>query len=214
MLNLYAPNSKAVRSRFWTEILLQIPQIDHWALVGDFNMLEDVQDRQGGSLRIISRSKFRESERLCMSLRLVDLWSVQSFNKLPKSLSFSRYARRLAGVNLSRLDRFYGDAFMWARGGQLGIIHGCSFSDHSPLKLKFFLSSTRRASRFRIPNSIFLREDCKDLVQTICSRYHYDVNVILLNVVHVLKEIQEFFLSKAKACTLIMIPRLEDISEL
>ena len=105
-------------------------------------------------------------------------------------------------------------AFMWARGGQLGVIPGCSFSNHSPLKLKFFLSSTRRASRFRIPNSIFLREDCKDLVQTICSRYHYDVNVILLNVVHVLKEIQEFFLSKAKACTLIMIPRLEDISQL
>ena len=157
-------------------------------------MIEDVQDRQGGSLRTISGSELRAWERLCMSLRLVDLWSVPSLNRLPESLSFSRSDRRLAGVNLSRLDRFYGDAFMWARGGQLGIIPGCSFSDHSPLKLKFFLSSTRRASRFRIPNSIFLREDCKDFVQTIWSRYHYDVNVSLLNVVHVLKEIQEFFL--------------------
>ena len=105
------PNSEAARSRFWTEILLQIPQIDRWALVGDFNMLEDVQDRQGGSLRIISGSEFREWERLCMSLPLVDLWSVNSFNRLPESLSFSRYDRRLAGVNLSRLDRFYGPCF-------------------------------------------------------------------------------------------------------
>ena len=199
LLNLYAPNSEAARSRFWTEILSQIPQIDHWALVGDFNMLEDVQDRQGGSLRIISGAEFREWERLCMSLGLVDLWSVQSFSRLPESLSFSRSDRRIAGVNLSRLDRFYGDAFMWNRGGQLGIIPGCSFSDHSPLRLKFFLSSTKRASRFRIPNSVFLREDCKDVVQGIWSRYQYDVDVILINVVQVLKEIQDFFQSKAKA---------------
>ena len=68
-----------------------------------------------------------------MSLRLVDLSSIQSFNRVPESLSFSRSDRRLVGVNLSRLDRFYGDAFVWARGGQLGIIPG-SFSDHSPLK--------------------------------------------------------------------------------
>ena len=124
-----------------SEILVQIPQIDHWASVGDFNMLEDVQDRQGGSSRIISGSQFREWEKLCMSLQLVDLWSVQSFNRIPESLSFSRSDRRLAGVNLSRLDRFYGDVFMWTRGGQLGILPGFSFSDHSPLKLKLIFSS-------------------------------------------------------------------------
>ena len=201
LLNLYAPNSEAARSRFWSEILVQIPQIDHWALVGDFNMLEDVQDRQGGSSRIISGSEFREWEKLCMSLQLVDLWSVQSFNRIPESLSFSRSDRRLAGVNLSRLDRFYGDVFMWTRGGQLGILPGFSFSDHSPLKLKLFFSSTRRASRFRIPNSVFLRDDCKHFVQSIWFRYHYDVehDVSLINVVNVLKEIQGFFQSKAKA---------------
>ena len=139
MLNLYAPNSEAARTRFWSGILSKIPQqIDHWALVGDFNMSEDVQDRQGGSLRTISGSKLRAWERLYMSLRLVHLWSVPSFNRLPESLSFSRSDRRLAGVNLSRLDRFYGDVFMWSRSGQLGMMTGFSFSDDSPLKLNFF----------------------------------------------------------------------------
>ena len=152
-------------------------------------MIEDVQDRQGGSLRTISGSKLRAWERLCMSLRLVDLWSVPSFNRLPRSLSFSRYDRRLAGVNLSRLDRFYGDVFMWSRSGQLGIMTGFSFSDHSPLKLNFFLSSVRRTHRFRIPNYVFFREDCKYYVQIIWSRRLYDKDVVLSNMVHVLKEI-------------------------
>ena len=168
-LNLYAPNSEVARSHFWSEILLEITHIDHWTLVGDFNMLEDVQDSQGGSLWYYLWIKFREWGRLCLSLQLVDVWSVHSFNRLPESLSFSRTDRRLAWVNLSRLHRFYGDAFMWTRAGQLGITFGCSFSYHSPLKLKFSLSSTRRASRFRIHNFVFLREDCKYFVQTIWS---------------------------------------------
>ena len=38
LINLYGPNSEVVRFRFWSEILLEIPQqIDHWALVGDLN---------------------------------------------------------------------------------------------------------------------------------------------------------------------------------
>ena len=121
-------------------------------------MIEDVQDSQGGSLWYYLWIKFREWERLCLSLQLVDVWSVHSFNRLPESLSFSRTDRRLAWVNLSRLHRFYGDAFMWNRGDQLGIILGCSFSNHSPLKLKFFLSSVRRTRRFRIPNFVFLEK--------------------------------------------------------
>ena len=89
LLNLYAPNSEVARTRFWSAISSKIPQqIDHWALVGDFNMIEDVQDRQGGSLHTTSGSKHRAWEILCMSHRLVDLWSVPSFNRLPESLSF------------------------------------------------------------------------------------------------------------------------------
>ena len=85
---------------------------------------------------------------------------------------------------------------MWTKSGQLGIMPGFSFSDHSPLKLKLFLSLARRTRRFRIPNSVFLREDCKYFVQTIWSRYHYDVDVVFTHVVHMLKEIQELFLKK------------------
>ena len=122
-----------------------------------------------------------------------------SFNRLLESLSFSRFDRRLARVNLSRLDRCYGDVFMWTRSNQLGIMPGFSFFDHSPLKLNFFLSSVRRTHRFRIPNYVFFREDCKYSVQSIWSRRLYDKDVVLTNVVHVLTEIQEVFQHKAKA---------------
>ena len=80
LLNLYAPNSEAARTRFWSGILSKIPQqIDHWALVGDFNMIEDVQDRQDGSLRTICGSELRAWERLCVWL---------TFGQFPPSIDY------------------------------------------------------------------------------------------------------------------------------
>ena len=40
-LNIYAPNSRGARKEFWFKIGFDLPSVDHWCMVGDFNMIED-----------------------------------------------------------------------------------------------------------------------------------------------------------------------------
>ena len=42
----------------------QLPTVDHWAIAGDFNMLEDVCDRLGGTSQTSSGSDLYEWEHL------------------------------------------------------------------------------------------------------------------------------------------------------
>ena len=90
----------------------QLPTIDHWAIAGDFNMLEDLSDRLGGTSQTLAGTELYEWERLIFSLDLVDLWHVPSFVRIQDSLAYSRSNRRDSHTNLSRLDvmliNFYG----------------------------------------------------------------------------------------------------------
>ena len=56
--------------------------MDHWAISGDFNMLEDVGDRVGGMSQTVAGSKLYEWERLIFALGLIDLWHISSFVRL------------------------------------------------------------------------------------------------------------------------------------
>ena len=46
-LNLYAPNSSKERLKMWIELDSSLPIVDHWCIVGDFNMIEDHKGRSG-----------------------------------------------------------------------------------------------------------------------------------------------------------------------
>mgnify|MGYP000724650853 CR=1 FL=1 len=46
-LNLYAPNSSRERLKMWIELDSSLPIVDHWCIVGDFNMIEDHKGRSG-----------------------------------------------------------------------------------------------------------------------------------------------------------------------
>ena len=80
--------------------------MNHWAIAGDFNMLEDVCARLGGIMHTLSGSDLYEWEHLIFSFGLMDLWQVSSFVKMQDSLAYSRSDRRESNTNLSRLDRF------------------------------------------------------------------------------------------------------------
>ena len=54
LMNIYAPNHARDRAILWKNILSQVPSVDHWAIAGDFNMLEDVSDRSGGILNYMN----------------------------------------------------------------------------------------------------------------------------------------------------------------
>ena len=150
LLNIYAPNHVRERTILWKSIISQLPDVDHWAIAGDFNMLEDVGDRLGGTSQTISGSELYEWERLTFSLGLMDLWHVSSFVRIHDSLAYSRSDRREAHTNLSRLDRIYADKFLWEKGGSIGIIPSFSFSDHAPLRLVIVLQEQYKNSRYII----------------------------------------------------------------
>ena len=53
--------------------------MDHWCIVGDFNMLEDPFDRMGGSTVTILGAELAEWETLCFKFSVQNLWFMQSF---------------------------------------------------------------------------------------------------------------------------------------
>ena len=50
LLNIYAPNHPSIRAKFWKYILNALPVVEQWYVAIDFNMLEDQDDRCGGSI--------------------------------------------------------------------------------------------------------------------------------------------------------------------
>ena len=84
---------------------------------------------------------------------------MSSFVKMQDSLAYSRSDRRELNTNLSRLDRFYSNKFLWDKGEFIGILPSFSFSDHAPLRLAIILQDQSKTSRFRIPNHVVLNQD-------------------------------------------------------
>ena len=198
LLNIYAPNHARDRTILWKNIMSQLPTIDHWAIAGDFNMLEDLSDRLGGTSQTLAGTELYEWERLIFSLDLVDLWHVPSFVRIQDSLAYSRSNRRDSHTNLSRLDRFYADKFLWDKGGSIGIIPSFSFSDHAPLRLVIVLQEHHKTSRFRIPNHVVLSQEFVPIVHNIWNKYDYSYDCALSSVQKALGEIQQFFQFKSK----------------
>ena len=99
---------------------------------------------------------------------------------------------------MSGLDRFYVDRFLWDIGGSIGIIPSFSFSDHAPLRLVIVLQGHYKSSRFRIPNHVFLSQDCEHTVHNIWNKYDYSYDYALSSVKKAISETQQFFHGKAK----------------
>ena len=162
LLNIYAPNTASDRMILWKSILSQLPTVDHWA-IACWRMC----DRIGGRSHAIAGSELYEWEQLIFSLGLMDLWHVSSFVRLEDSLVYSRSDRRELHTNLSRLDRFYADKFLWDQGGSIRILPSFSFFDHVSLRLVIVLQENYKTSRFRNPNNVFLRQDCVHVIYNI-----------------------------------------------
>ena len=113
-------------------LLLHFPRADCWCMGTDFNMLESLDDRVGGSQTLVHGQELAAWEQLCMTLRISDAWSHEGFSRAVGSLSFSRSDRRLGGTNLSKLDKFYISDSVGERAGTVGILAGTTFSDHVP----------------------------------------------------------------------------------
>nr|PNR49067.1 hypothetical protein PHYPA_010963 [Physcomitrium patens] len=138
IINIYAFNCTGSRSRLWTKIRhYPLPEA-HWILGGDFNMIDQLDDKQGGQ-DTIGRGQ-REQVAwgdLQVHLGLQDSFRADEFRKL-STKKFSWDNRRYApGMICSRLDRFYLNHTLIQLGGQTSIWPSLTHvSDHAPVVLK------------------------------------------------------------------------------
>ena len=165
LLNLYAPNHASARTVFWTQITDALPSADEWCIGGDFNMIEAPEDRCGGGHVTVHGSELAAWERLCLSLRISDVWHSVGFSRESGSLHFSRSDRRIGSTNLSRLDRMYASDLILDRGGSVGILGGTCMSDHSPVMLVVDEGTRQCSQSLRIPESVQLDEKLADKVE-------------------------------------------------
>ena len=98
-------------------------------------MIEVPFDHIFGSHVTIHGSELASWERLCMSLRIDDVWHHEVFGREQGSLLFSNSDRQIGGSNLSWIDQFYVNDWLGACGGSIGILADTSMSDHAPIIL-------------------------------------------------------------------------------
>ena len=166
-LNVYAPNSSSARASFWSELTSLCSADVSWCVGGDFNMIERVKDRTGGSMVTVHGQELASWERFCFHLHIMDTWTNDAFVRMKDSLYFSRSNRRQNDANLARLDRFYVSSNLAQRGGQIGIMAGTTFSDHAPVLLLLKDEVVYRKDTFRIPDSIIRDATLRAQVETI-----------------------------------------------
>ena len=91
LLNIYAPNQVVERKQFWKYIQVHIPSsVKEWIVGGDFNMVEDPNDRHGGKLVTIHGPELAEWEIFIFQMNLTDTWHLRNFSRERLSLRFSR----------------------------------------------------------------------------------------------------------------------------
>ena len=198
-LNIYAPNHASARKQFWCDIAAAVPQVDHWCMAGDFNMIEDPMDRKGGSSVTIFGEELAAWERLCLKLRILDVWFMPNVYRYNGSLQFSRSDRRIGGANLSRLDRFYVDDVVVPHGGSVNIMPGITFSDHAPVILVTFKRADETVARLKIPERILLDDKYDRQVREIWCNKDINDAPISHRVAQAVIELSTFFKERSNA---------------
>ena len=193
MVNIYAPKKALDRTKLWNAIREDLPQLEHWCMAGDFNMIEDQQDRVGGSGVTIHGPELAAWERLCLDLRISDVWHMHNFYRPRESLRFSRSNRRLEGTNIARLDRFYVGECLAERGGTIQIVSGTTFSDHAPVLMTLLENASPKSKKLKIPNSILVKAEYKQHIVQIWNRKNLLATNIGEQVATAITQIPEFF---------------------
>ena len=106
ILNIYAPNESRARIVLWQELTLRLPTDYKWLVSGDFNMVENAQDKSALCSKTMPQGEKIVSEAFKSSLHLAD-----TFNHNGR-LRFSWDNRRRDGGRiLGRLDQHYVSSF-------------------------------------------------------------------------------------------------------
>ncbi|KAL3682458.1 hypothetical protein R1sor_000480 [Riccia sorocarpa] len=148
VVSIHAPNKRSLRRVFWLKVQ-EVIQTGEWIILGDFNNVEVTEDSRGPSAMVKGREA-RVWRSFCSEMGLVDCYfSAASL----QGTRFTRFAKRGARYDFSRLDRVY-----LTHGGhwidhvkEVRHLGSKTISDHVPLVVKFQMEPGPR----RKPESYF-----------------------------------------------------------
>ena len=60
VVNVYAPNYAAVGQQLWAEMAQRLPSLEHWCMIGDFNMIVEAYGRTWGNNVVVHGSEMTE----------------------------------------------------------------------------------------------------------------------------------------------------------
>ncbi|KAG0591318.1 hypothetical protein KC19_1G166400, partial [Ceratodon purpureus] len=159
VINVYASNDTGERARFWNRIKnFPLPEAN-WILAGDINMIEQLEDKQGG-LPTTRRGR-REIEAwnaLMLHLGLHDVYLADEFRRVTRKRFTWENKRSALEMICSRIDRFYVNEAIRDIGGTTGIWRSTPhISDHTAIFMKL-----RRIGTPQVSNRAFNRQLLND----------------------------------------------------
>ncbi|KAG0571612.1 hypothetical protein KC19_VG027100 [Ceratodon purpureus] len=138
LINVYAYSTSPERATLWEAINAAPLLPANWIIAGDFNMIETLDDKLGGSDQTKMYALQAEAwNRTLLKFALGDSFHMTEFRHLTKK-KFTWDNAQLASERVTtRLDRIYVSPSIQQLGGQVGILANLGdILDHAPYVLK------------------------------------------------------------------------------
>ncbi|KAG0571880.1 hypothetical protein KC19_VG050900 [Ceratodon purpureus] len=121
IINIYAHNFTNSRIRLWNAIReFELPEAE-WILTVDFNMIEDLEDKRGGTDSTgQGHLEFQAWTAMLLQLQLLDVHYLDEFRQLTNIRYTWNNRRHGLESIIFRLDRFYVSPRIQAIGGHSG----------------------------------------------------------------------------------------------
>ena len=146
IINVYGFSDTGPRAMLWNHIAqAPLPDAD-WILAGDFNNIESIQDKQGGTNKTsIGNREMEAWNRLLVRLGVKDAFHIKAFRrKSTKAFTWTSTHKDESMVQ-SRIDRIYIPAQVAAIGGTTEILPEIQdISDHSGNVMHFNNTGIRK----------------------------------------------------------------------
>jgi exonuclease III len=137
IINVYGFSHTGPRAMMWTHLAQAHLPAAHWILAGDFNNIESMNDKQGGSSKTsISIRELEAWNTLLLKLGVRDAFHVGAFErKNDKAFTWSNFHNDETMIQ-TRIDRFYITPQLEHKGGSTEILPTIpDLSDHAGVVL-------------------------------------------------------------------------------
>ena len=163
IINVYGFIHTGARAMMWQH-LAQVPLPDAtWVLAGDFNNIESVTDKQGGSNKTsISSRELEAWNRLLLRLRVKDSYHLDNFHrKSPKIFTWTN--SHTDGTRIqTQIDRIYIGEALKDVGGDTEILPTLpDISDHASVLLHTHRTKKRKPQQPCFNKGLLLNPDSK-----------------------------------------------------